>query len=64
MGISSSFDDGELGKKYEKMEHEAPLSTLFTTHKGEFRVPLMMAPPILFFKTMWGSSLIHPIYNK
>jgi hypothetical protein len=24
----------------------------------------MMAPPILFFKTMWGSSLIHPIYNK
>jgi hypothetical protein len=52
MGISSSFDDGELGKKYEKMEHEAPLSTLFTTHKGEFRVPLMMAPPILFFKTM------------
>jgi hypothetical protein len=39
-------------KIHEKGEHETPLSTLFITHKGEFRTLTMMAPPIIFLKTM------------
>ncbi len=40
------------GKIHEKGEHETPLSTLFITHKGEFRTPQVMAPPIIFEKAM------------
>jgi hypothetical protein len=39
-------------KIHEKREHETPLSTLFITHKGEFKIPTVMAPPIIFKKTM------------
>lgn len=35
-------------KIHEKGEHETPLSTLFITHKGEFRAPPVMAFPIIF----------------
>jgi hypothetical protein len=35
-------------KIHEKGEHEAPLSTLFTTQKREFRTPPVMVPPRIF----------------
>jgi hypothetical protein len=48
-------------KIHEKGEHEAPLSTLFTTQKREFRTPPVMVPPRIFLKSD-VRKLPHPPY--
>jgi hypothetical protein len=45
------------GKIHEKGEHETPLSTLFITHKREFKTPLV--PPVIFLNVR---KLPHPPY--